>query len=574
MIRPLVRTTLAVGVVAALAACGGGETHEDTSFVAQNLLWSVDSGGNVNVFADDGASRFTHVKSFQPKNALEKALVLGEVHFNAGKAYVIIQSGLVDTKGTADTTDDVKTGGGVAVYDVQSQTLENIVPLVSEKTGNESRIVHTYKDPNGNYLWLNNDGPSASGLVKPVAPADTATQAEKDAYQTQLDNYNARVAEAAENDSVFRLNWDASDTEGDDKYLAIVEIHTGNGHKKGALSYKSTVAGQAEALPFYGVHNGDQSLSIIGNDPDNADAYLKVAAKYDNNDTLRTWSLLSTKEITNSDGSTRLAKNSAHGMGYSPFSGKFYVGITSGEDLGMAIVDAKSTNLTLSSIAAGTDANQIPAGGYVKVSHDGKSVYTIGSKTITVNGAQEKHSFLSIIGAEPNGADTVKQVIDLGEITASSLNIAEYDHDGHTEVKLFIPSSAGGHHKNVVKVVELDHETGVQKENTEITTINVGMAQDHRNGFAHEGHRFAYYPNGGDCAAAQASTTGGHPNHKAKVSARHAGERHDCRTVSVIDIHTNQEVYMFTTHGDKPGALNAVDVKDLNIRVDQHDDMH
>lgn len=569
MIKPIYKTTLTVGVVAVLSACGSGETTEDTSFVAQNLLWSADSGGYINVFADDGANRFTHVKSFQPKNALDKALVLGEVHFNAGKAFVVIQSGLVDTKGTADTTDDVKTGGGIAVYSLADQTFETVVPLVSNETGNESRIVHTYKDPNGNYLWLNNDGPSTSGLVKPVAPADTATQAEKDAYQANLDAYNAQVAKAAENDSVFRFNWNVADTEGDDQYKSVVEIKTGNGHKKGAHSYKSTVAGQAEALPFYGVHNGDESLSIIGNNPDNADSYLKVVSKTDPVDPLRTWSMTSAKEITESDGSKRLAKNGAHGMGYSPYSGKFYVGITAGEDLGMAIVDAKTTDLTFSSIPAGDDATagQIPAGGYVKVSHDGKSVYTVGAKTITVGGAQEKHSFLSIIGAEPNGADTVKQVIDLGEITASSFNIAEVEHDGHTEVKLFVPSSAGGHHKNVIKVVELDHETGMQKTGTEVESITIGMAQTHRNGFAHEGHRFAYYPNGGDCAAAPVTS-----HHK--VNARHGGERHDCRTVSVIDIETNKEVHMFTTSGDKPGSLNVADVKDLNIRVQQHGEGH
>jgi hypothetical protein len=575
MIKPIYKATLAAGVVAALSACGGGETPEDTSFVAQNLLWSADSSGYVNVFADDGANRFTHVNSFQPKNALGQPLVIGELHFNAGKAFIVIQSGLVDTKDTTDTSDDVKTGGGVAVYDLATQKFEGTVSLVSNETGNESRIVHTYKDPNGNYLWLNNDGPRA--LTKPEAPAADASQTVKDKYDADLAAYNASAAKAAEDDSVFRLNWNPADAEGDDKFLSVVEIKTGNGHKKGAHSYKSVVAGQAEALPFYGVHNGDESLSIVGNDPDNTDSYLKVISKTEPVDPLRTWSMKSSREITNSDGTKRLAKNGAHGMAYSPFSGKFYVGITAGEDLGMAIVDAKTMDLTFSSIPAGDDATagQIPAGGYVKVSHDGKFVYTIGSKTITVDGAQEKHSFLSIIGAEPNGSDTVKQVIDLGEMTASSFNIAEYDHDGHTEVKLFIPSSAGGHHKNVVKVIELDHETGVQKLDTAIETINVGMAQDHRNGFAHEGHRFAYYPNGGDCSATPAATTGGHTAHMTKVSARHAGERHDCRTVSVIDIETNKEVHMFSTMGDKPGSLNVADVKDLNIRVQQHeDDMH
>ncbi|MDH4274365.1 MAG: hypothetical protein OEW08_04945, partial [Gammaproteobacteria bacterium] len=311
-----------------LTACGLGKENTTEIFNAKYYLYAVDHEGNLNIIGDNGAGKTKALKTIAFKNAKNQALNLGEVQFHQDYAYVVISNGLDQDAAGQDTEDH----GGVLVVNMDDYTIVNTVHLRTQlKDKNNApvptRIVHTFADPDGTHLWLNNDGYSA--------PKDAATQDQRDL--------------AALKDSVFRLNWD---NEGGTEYLLVDEIRDGigNGHKKSALSFSTTALPTTPKL--FATHNlSDQTVSIVNNDATSVD-FLKAA----------------TPIALNSDPSVK--QNTPHGLTFSPLSGRFYVGITSGVDKGLAIIDAATR--TLSSLPAGpADEMKIPAGGYVHANADG-----------------------------------------------------------------------------------------------------------------------------------------------------------------------------------------------------------
>ena len=418
-----------------------------------------------------------HAGDFKPLNC-GAAVGLGEVHFTEHKAIVVIQTGLKDESCTNDT------GGGMAIIDLESQMLEQIMPLVRSdaQDGQVSRIVHTYMDPAGTHLWLNDDGTSGD-----AAP-----------------------------DYVFRVNVDSMDTNGDgDDYLDTTAIQVGDGHKKSAFSYMN---GTVMANPYFATHNlSDRTVSII-NDPPNGSVVTRDLG----------------------------VNNIPHGLDFSPTSGHFYVGITNGAENAVSIIDATNVDLPITHIPVGDAANtEIPAAGYVHA--HGDKVYTVGY----VAG----HGYLSIIDATN---DTVAQVIDLGDVSASSFNIShmEMDHGGmtHVEMKAWIPGRTvmngtvpGTAINNVVKVVSLDHMTGLQEDGTEVRTVTIGVGGAHRNGKITPDGMHAIFPNGGDCTA-----------------DHHSNPNSSCMTISVVDTMTETVIATVHTTGHEPGNIGIVDAVGVN----------
>lgn len=376
-------------------------------------------------------------------------------------------------------------GGGLAVLDIGTMELEAIVPLPTTLTMDEggnptiTRFVHTYMDPDQEYLWMNNDG------------VDNAV------------------------DSAFRIDVDPASPD----YLSHNEIVVGHGHKKSAFAYPSV--NTPSAMNLFVTHNlQEQSISIIDNDPVSA-TFLEV---------------LDTVELSNGIP----FQNTVHGMGFSTVSGHIYTGVTPGVDKAVSIIDATDPALGRSLIMAGMAADQIPAAGYVKVSHDGRWVMTVGYVNET--------GYLSIIDAT---TDTVTDVINLGNLSASSFNIADMDMGmGMRHVKIFIPSrqtsASDTEITNQIAVVDFDHMTGMQTAATAVRYIDVGEGPAHRNGEISEDGFFAYYPNGGDC---------GHD---------HATHGPGCQTISVIDVMMETVIGTLTTEGHEPGSVSVFNATDVD----------
>lgn len=506
-----IKTFTAISVATVLTACFHSSDEDDTNTVAAKYhAYIVDHGGNINIVADDGGSNVAFLTSIQPKNSKSEALGLGEVHFNQGKAFVIVQSNMTNSAG------DV-VGGGVIVVDLATQTVDATVPFESTKTNNISRIVHTYVDPNGNYIWFNNDGPSGN----------------------------------ADADSVFRMNWNTEDndaTDGD-KYLDFTEIALGNGHKKGAFSFNDETITDSVTVPLYfASHNlSDQSVSLIDNDPTSS-TFLEVTT-------------VDFGPVTVGDATLQ---NTPHGLEFSPLSGKFYIGITPGQDMAVAVIDtnnipANADAVRAASISAGTDVQnkEIPGGGYIHSSKDHKFLYMVGKK--------DGVGYLSVV--DPTN-DSVVDVIDLGNISSSSFVYAHghMDHDGMEMAinKVYVgASSATDYLDNVIKVVTIDPETGGMKAGTTVASIttNIGKGTRHRNGKGTSDGMHVYMPNGGgECTD-------------------HENMDPDCSTVSVINTMTDTVLSKVHMTGHMPGSMGIVDVQDLNlmftaVAADGHEHSH
>ncbi|MDH5546277.1 MAG: hypothetical protein OEZ43_11850 [Gammaproteobacteria bacterium] len=506
------KTVLLLSMLAALSGgCFHAQDDEHVMAKAKYHVYAVDHSGYINIYGDDGEVYVGHLASIQPKNANNEALGLGEVHFNKGKAFVIVQSNMTDSSGTV-------VGGGVIVVDVATQKVEHTIPFASNETANITRLVHSYPDPNGNYLWINNDGPSGN----------------------------------ADADSVFRFNWnldDADDTDGD-KYLDVTEIATGNGHKKGAFAFNDSNIANSVTVPLmFASHNlSDQSVSLINNDPESQD-FLNVTT-------------IDFGPYVNGDTSL---SNTPHGLEYSPLSGKFYIGITPGQDMGVAVIDANNLPADMAAVRAGSimagsdvSANQVPAGGYIHTSMDHKFLYMVGKK--------DGKGYLSVIDATN---DTVVDVIDYGNVSASSFVFAhgEMDH-GDTTMhinKVYVGASVVTTNgavdttwaQNVIKVIEIDPATGGQKAGTEVKSIttDIGNGTAHRNGKGTPDGMHVYMPNGG-----------GNCEDHATMDA-------DCSTISVIETMGDKVITKIKTQGHMPGSMGIVDVSDLTLMftVGDHD---
>lgn len=476
------KSVLGVSIALALAGCGGDDDGDNNStnnvdntggittnpLIEGYLVYATDKGGNINVYADDGKTNIKKLRASTQKNEAGQPFGLGEIHFNdKGKGLVVVSSNMLDN--------GVNVGGGFIIIDAVTGNPERVVPLKAAN-GIPTRPVHVYPDPNGTHIWLNNDGPRDE-----AAP-----------------------------DSVFRVNWDPTDTEDtdgpgpDDKYLDVKEIVLGNGHKKSALAH-----GDKAPLLFASHNGGDRTVSIVDNDPASP-TFLQVIKVVDLG-----------------------AENVPHGMDFSPVSGHFYVGITTG---GMAIIDASRPDpntpptFELTLVPAGVNPGEIPASGYTHVSPEGDYVYTTGYK--------DSMGYLSILHAEDND---VVQVIPLGDLKSSSFDMAEMDMpDGDKHLKVFVPGAKDSALNNQIAVLELDHDTGIQKVGTTIANIPVFAGPSHRNGQITEGGEHAYYPNGGDCGVAPAVPGPG------------------CNVITVIDAHTNQVIKEITTDGPEPGGIGIV----------------
>lgn len=535
---PFKKTALAAALTLAMAGCFHDDTNSknDTEPTATeqddttNYFLVADGEGYVNIYKDNGVAT-TSTGNFKVSAA--GGVTLGEMHFHHGRAFIVIQGGLKDVNGA-----DI--GGGVAIVDMKAaianpggdvSSFLKIVPLTTTQvTGGPSRIVHTYADPDGEHLWLNNDGPRGNN----------------------------------EPDSVFVINWHHPDAADLSAYAgevtaSVEEIAVGNGHKKSAFSYASTAMPNT---PFrFATHNlTDQTVSIIDNGATSLTRHT-VLATVD----LKTTEQIFDQTLNGGAGGMRNKNNTPHGMDFSIASGRFYVGITPGEHMGLAVIDPAASN-TLTSISAGMDATagQIPAGGYVHASHDGMYVYTVGYKS--------GHGYLSVIKAEAGMPDTVHQVIDLGDLSASSFDIShmEHVHSGHTEhhLTILVPGSfkSDTNLRNKVAVLEFDHDTGMLKtcsnvfcEASKIRYIDVGATRgEHRNGEISADGMRAVYPNS-DCKGT-ASASASAPV-KAIIEAEDGA---DCKTINVIDVMTGQKTATVGTAGRNPSSVGILSKADLD----------
>jgi hypothetical protein len=464
---------IAVGFITAavLAACGGGggsDTPGPVPTAEQWIIVTTDTGNNIQVFQ---ASASSPVQTPIPQlgNTINvTANGLGEIHFANGKAFVTITTGRTDGPLGLES-------GALAVVDVATQQVEDLVILESALTGNQSRAVHVYLDPEAKYLWVNNDGPST-----PARPTNYADCALPGAPVT------------CHPDSVFRVNVDPTDPD----YLDYTEIVVGDGHKKSAFSRPHGTNGAWKT--FMTSSLSERRIDVIDDDPTHA-TYGQVI-----------------KTIRNVGGSP-------HGMDYSPLSGRAFAGITGG---GVVSIDATQLDLggddtvdipdvdcapggtsvaddfcvatgtttpdpSVYKLTTGMTPNDTLLAGYVHVytnSHgDEDMVYTTGRSNALAKG------YLNAI--EPGAGSVLPEVVavvDLGDMGASSFDFLE----GGT--KMYVPSNSSGSVKNVVRVIDIDHDSPLTYH-TILRSITVGDAGGDRNGEISPDGRLVVYPN--NCTA-------------------------------------------------------------------------
>jgi hypothetical protein len=267
-----------------------------------------DASSNLSIFEDIYLSPIPRVATYQFTGT-----TLSEMVAANGKMFVSIYTGLTGPVQGLPS-------GGLAIIDVETLTVEDILILESTLTGRASDPVHSYLDPEARYLWVNNDGPSE----------DVAA------------------------DSVFRVNIDSTSPE----YLTSVEILIGNGHHKSAFSYPSPE--QPNARLLMATHNlGDRTISLIDNDPISP-TFLHVI-----------------KTVGPGNASIPGTDYSPHGMAYSPVSGHLYTGMDNPVDWAVTIIDTTLPELPVTGIRVGLEPGQIPAaGGYTHAAHGGSVIYT------------------------------------------------------------------------------------------------------------------------------------------------------------------------------------------------------
>ncbi len=449
---------ITVGLLAAVAlsACGGGGGGGGGApgpTAEEWLLFAEDGSAgsnNLSVFKASASSPIQVPIPQEGQTLSFSSLPLGEIHFANGKAFVVITSGL-----TGPAPDNLPSGG-LAVIDLDTpNSLETTVVLTGTQTGGATRIVHAYVDPEGKFLWTNNDGPSG--------------------------DVNA--------DSVFRVNVDPTDTDASDpggKYLDILEIPVGNGHKKSAFSRPSQNKPTARKL-FITSSLTERRIDIIDDDPNNTATYGTVIK------TIRNVSGLA--EV-----SPGVGQGSApHGFDYAPNAGRAFSGLTSG---GVISIDTTSDDIvnipdfdcathsdcndgsdqSVTKLTTGLAPNDALFAGYVHVHTNSvgeDTVYTTGRDGTAAKG------FLTAINA---AANTVTAVIDLGDMSASNFTVS------HLTEKLYVPSSGGGTINDQVKVVDVNHNSATH--NQVINTITVGTATgENRNIHASPDGRIVMVPN-------------------------------------------------------------------------------
>lgn len=434
-------------VSALLGACGGGDDDDEVFFSAEYGIYATDAGANLNIYEDDGKSDIRLVKSIIPKNANGNPVTeLGEIHYAHKMIFLVIRNGVEIDKNDDGNFENI--GSGLVMINPQNDnSVGQIIPLVSDLTGKPSRAVHTFADPDGKHIWINNDGPSQDGA----------------------------------DDSVFRVNWDHMDS---DNFGSVKEILVGNGHKKSAFAHPHEAKEGTKRL--FVTHNlTEQSVSIIDNDHMNHDTTMLTVQQ--------------TVDLAKDD-----VSNTPHGMAFSKVSGRIYTGITSGDDIAVSVIDTTGDlgAMTTHDILVGTGDKEIPAAGYMKASHDGKEVYTAGYVKHEGEGG---HGYFSIIDAEND--DAVKAVIDFGDVATSSFDIVSMEMDSGMKMKkVYFPSrvpfgppndTVKTNVVNILNMADIDLTTGKLKDGASIKSMEVGAGPAHRNGPTMNNR--IYYPNGGDC---------------------------------------------------------------------------
>jgi hypothetical protein len=234
-------------------------------------------------------------------------------------------------------------------------------------------------------------------------------------------------------------------------------------------------------------------------------------------------------------------------MDFSPVSGHVYTGVVTGVDKAVNIIDAQASPITNTNIMVGADIaqNQIPVSGYVHATHHHPYVMTTGYKKDV---AGSEMGYLSIIDA--SNSDTVVDVIELGNLASSSFDISEMEMGGTAMIRVFVPSrkdnNVEGEITNQIAVIDIDPETGMKYPGTAVRYIDVGEGASHRNGVISPDAMYAYYPDGGDCAATTPET---------------------CMTIRVISVHDETVIHTLNTAGHEPGSLTVVDASMVDTSV-------
>ena len=168
--------------------------------------------------------------------------------------------------------------GGVITLDPQSKDV-----TIGASFPCDAFPAHIYSDPKSTRDWFMNDGDKATGN-------DTLNCGDKGSSVTVVDSTASSNA----------------------KFLATICV--GRGHHQANFSFPSDAAPDVPSYAYIS-NLKDGSLSVIGNDPSNAENYLKVVA---------TINLCEPEKEDGMEEATMPNNAFPHGLVYSPVSGKVY----------------------------------------------------------------------------------------------------------------------------------------------------------------------------------------------------------------------------------------------------------
>lgn len=479
------------------------------------VLVAGDRGGNLNFYGDNGID--TVVPIMDPDNPdfpLVRSLMneltgemygLGDVvqahdSFGGHWLLVVLSSGVTDDIGEP-------IGGGLAMIDMATLSLIDVVPLRSDFTALPSRPGRAMLSPDGMSLWIANRG-------------------------LEDDPLTTDVNEAEGDDTMFVVNID-------DLY-SPVEVPVGDGPIGGAFA--QFVDGGADVNNwFVNLNSTAQTVTVLDYiDPLNP---IQVGDVLDLNGHLR----------PRADG-TFPKRNLPAGVAYSPLSGKFYIGITPATDVAVATIDAKVESgdvpvLDVDSFKSAKVGGLIPAAGAVKTSADGRWVFTTG----WLKGAKPANAqgYLSVIDASIDG---VADVVPLGNLASSSFSVVE---DG-VSIRVYVAGADrtlneaefDGILNSQVAMVNIDMETGMRIPNElgeDVTYVDVVKGGDPRDIAMTTIGEHLFVP-GGNTRECQEVLEG----------LAEAGSN-GCSRISVVDTASSSILVEVDTLGTEPTWLSVFD---------------
>ncbi len=297
-----------------------------------------------------------------------------------------------------------------------------------------ARPDHMYRYPDQAQLWLGNDGDKSTG-------ADPENCGTGGSSVTIIQN----------------------DTEGASMKV-LRTLCVGRGHHVVAFTYPTPAAPKIPRRAFVSnLMSGD--ISVVGNDPEDAAAYLKVLATIDLQDTARE------KKVD-----AGFANGAApHGMAYSELTGKVY-NLNNG--YGTVVVMDPLTNAIEDSIYVGLSSNAL-------LSPNGRFIICKGAD----RAAQPEHVIgkLTVLDVV---SKTVFETIDLPDIYPS---VYRFSRDGS---KLYLTTAAtgkGSQRNNLKKDILLVFDASALPALSLIKEVKVGVAECGRRpiGFVEQGGKFA-----------------------------------------------------------------------------------